>query len=73
MLKKIIIATLVFFGGPSIAWLILSAGCSAPGFSVGEMCGHNMMTSFIFFSVAIWLLISLAIGLISSLKAESRH
>ena len=68
MLLSVIKGIAVFIGGPAIAFAIISLGCGGADPALGVACGHNAIISLVGLTLAIWLVLIMALSYRSAMK-----
>jgi hypothetical protein len=57
--------------GPVLAFAILFLGCDSPAQAFGNLCGHNIMGSMVWFTLAAWFIIATVNSLFQALRPQA--
>ena len=58
----------VLVAGPALAFSVLALGCNGSDPALGVACGHNFIISLVGFTVAVWLVLIMALSVRSAMK-----
>ena len=70
MLGKIAKVVALFLAGPTLAFVVLFAGCEGPASAFGVMCGHNVLYSLVSLTLVVWFVLATVTALIQALHRK---
>ena len=68
MFRKIVLVAAAIVAGPAISLVLVAFGCRQPAPVLGEMCGHHVFSTLVFFAISAWFVIAVAATLVHAVR-----